>query len=670
MGSCLSLHKPQNLDLEIEPEQAGAGHSPISLLSDGILYLVLIHVAGAEPIYDILGFASAQSMNSTYYSCLGWTRLSAVCRRWRAIVIDAASLWAEDVFGFPADMAALALIRSGTAPLNMIIPSYKSRGPELLRQVQSKKKWGLPGTHRERLLNLAVTHSDRIKKLIASDLSSQHYHMIFKNGHFDSLTSLSLEYAYKNSGPSAPSREDLDDLCIVAPHVRVAGFSPTLPIAYDDKPGLHIVLPALRKLIIVAHVDFRYPTTLPTSMEQLCWIPSLICGAPMLEHLAIDMPIDTFVVDWVQLFSGKRSSLPALRFCDVFGMPETHLEQLFELIAPDIPPKTIIRVLLSEETSAQENTELPKTIETYGSIIGHSIRLHSLDTVHLSLKLSSATFKWSPGDKISAATFLLSVFRGTELPLLKCSMKDYNNRCSSQTARADLLAVSASSQPERNVDPSDVSDAILKMIAPILINNEIRTLILDEIPTVKWANTMREVMRTFLPSVTTLYCVNTSDCPYAKNSVSSYPPCTTALRLLYDTNKKEVRGQSPAGLSESSHPADLPHTQKALLFGTSGGVILPALETVVVSMNVAPVAEGCSALRSTADVRAWWDELIRALTRRHDLGLRVRVLRIVGGWPTERLRKRTAKMDAKMLARAGVLVDDVADERTVSSQLG
>ena len=75
-------------------------------------------------------------------------------------------------------------------------------------------------------------------------------------------------------------------------------------------------------------------------------------------------------------------------------------------------------------------------------------------------------------------------------------------------------------------------------------------------------------------------------------------------------------------------------------------------------------------IRGAADVREWWNNLIRGLMYRREVGLRVHTLRIVGSWASEKLRTRMAKLDAKMLALAAALVDEVLDERVMLPQDG
>ncbi|KZV65000.1 hypothetical protein PENSPDRAFT_690263 [Peniophora sp. CONT] len=472
MGSCISIHTPLDLKLDFDISKAKAG--PISRLPDSILYLIFVDVADAEPIYDLHGFASRRLGNSnpSYYDCLGWTRLSAVCRRWRVILLGTASLWAECVFGLPSNMATLALTRSGTAPLTMAIPQYENMAPAWQQEVMKRKKWGLPHTHRDRLLNLASTQSHRIKAFLARDLSSQHYHSIFQNGPFYSLTFLALSYEYNDSGPSAPSREDLDDLHIVAPHVRKAGFAPTLPIAHDGKPGLHIILPALRHLEISA--DLKVQSTVPKSVDQLHWIPSLICGAPALEHIEIILAVDDLEVNWAQLFGGKCGQLSALRYLRVVGLPKVHLDELSNLIASDVPMNVNIELVLTE-------TDTLNTLEAYISMLGRSIHLHSLDSVYLSRGLLM-TQSGGP-----LASLYMNTCPSTELLHSKITPEAYLCCPSNQSTNAGLLVASLSHSLEPHEDPRDSSGDMLNLLIPVLIHKGINTLILDEVSTGQWA---------------------------------------------------------------------------------------------------------------------------------------------------------------------------------------
>lgn len=69
------------------------------------------------------------------------------------------------------------------------------------------------------------------------------------------------------------------------------------------------------------------------------------------------------------------------------------------------------------------------------------------------------------------------------------------------------------------------------------------------------------------------------------------------------------------------------------------------------------------------DVGAWWESLIDAVRYRRDIGLPVRTLRIIGGWTSEKLRRRTARLDESMLQCAAELVNELVDERKVDPDL-
>ena len=99
------------------------------------------------------------------------------------------------------------------------------------------------------------------------------------------------------------------------------------------------------------------------------------------------------------------------------------------------------------------------------------------------------------------------------------------------------------------------------------------------------------------------------------------------------------------------------------------------LSTLIVSMRVADYKQKWGLVLKprvgtpSPMVKEWWDELLTALGHRRDIGLPIRTLRIVGGWTTEKLRRKTAKLDGRMLARAAELVSEIVDERRVDPSL-
>ncbi|VDC00865.1 unnamed protein product [Peniophora sp. CBMAI 1063] len=199
-----------------------------------------------------------------------------------------------------------------------------------------------------------------------------------------------------------------------------------------------------------------------------------------------------------------------------------------------------------------------------------------------------------------------------------------------------------------NMGDEDRAGDALGVLAPLLAKNSVRHLILDELSTAQWETAVPGLLRTCLSKVTTLHCVDSCD-PVGKQ-LDMYP-CTAALRRLKATDVPEVeRDGSPKGETPPTPRPEYP---------------LPALKTVVVSMMSKP-AEKYWTIKAYADVREWWDELVKGLTYRRDIGLRVRTLRIVGALVQEKWNSRMAKVDAKMLGRMTEykLVDEVIDERT------
>ena len=146
---------------------------------------------------------------------------------------------------------------------------------------------------------------------------------------------------------------------------------------------------------------------------------------------------------------------------------------------------------------------------------------------------------------------------------------------------------------------------------------------------------VRELMRTCLTDVTSLRCIGSA--------------ATTLRTLMNDTQSERYSIGYPSQNIASASPAHL----------------LPMLDTLIVTMYVSYPDENYLKKPGIESVREWWDELLRALAHRRDIELPVRTLHIVGGWTSERIRGRTAKLDAAMRVRATGLVNHVVDERMI-----
>ncbi|KZV67745.1 hypothetical protein PENSPDRAFT_687886 [Peniophora sp. CONT] len=179
-------------------------------------------------------------------------------------------------------------------------------------EFSNSKSWGPSHTHRERLLKLAICQAPRMRTFQAADLTAQEYRDIFRSGTFDYLHVLILRNYYRDFNVEdipAPTREDIGHLQISAPSAAMVDLDPTLPIAYEDRSGLSLHLPGLRRLSLNT-ADHRELTVIP---RQLCWIPALIRGAPGLTHLVIYLPMSSTTIDWAQLCGEEPFRLPALR---------------------------------------------------------------------------------------------------------------------------------------------------------------------------------------------------------------------------------------------------------------------------------------------------------------------------------------------------------------------
>ncbi|KZV61851.1 hypothetical protein PENSPDRAFT_693025 [Peniophora sp. CONT] len=627
MGSCISSQNHLDPDESLVSDISTTEGGPITRVPDDVLYSIFAFVAQIEPIRGIHDLSQQIPLldNPSYSECLGWMRLSAVCRRWRVVLVTSAPLWADAVFYLPPEAASLALTRSGNAPLDMHIPYSEDLHSILRSKMVSSKNWGLPHTHRVRLLSLATTHASRMRKLNAADLTAQHYQDIFGSGSFNSLRVLVVRRSYYDDKTPAPTRDDIGRLHISAPNVYRAYLSAALPIALGDGPGLSFSLPGLR--------DLSVSTTLsrPTSIEQLRWIPSLIRGAAGLLRLKLHLPVD-FYVNWKELCGDETFHLPALRAVELSGSLNAHLDDLFKQISTSIPPS-----VFSSSSGDMDRTNILEFVRTYGHIVAQSLQTHPLDTIYISRGTRNDFH----------AAFSVTAFSSKEVPGPYHSLEDLTQSIYSRAHHAARLSAFFS---WLIMGDEDRAGDALSVLAPLLTQNSVKHLILDELSTTQWEAAVPGFMRSCLTKVTTLHCIDSRN-PVG-NQLDMYP-CTAALRRLKVPAEAETQCQLPEHSSNDEN-------HRAIATGSHP---LSALKTVVVSMIAKP-EEKYWTIRGVADVREWWDELIRGLTYRHEIGLRVHTLRIVGNWASEKLNSRMAKLDAKMLVRATALVDELVDERS------
>ncbi|KZV61850.1 hypothetical protein PENSPDRAFT_693024 [Peniophora sp. CONT] len=628
--------------------------SPISRVPDDVLYLVFAFVARAEPIRGIHDISQKipDQENPTYHECLGWMRLSAICRRWRTVLLTSASLWADVVFFLPPGIASLALARSGGASLDIHIPCTKGSPPP--RDLKSSKSWGLPHTHRERLLHLAAAHALRMKRFAAADLTTRHYQIIFGNMTFDSLYDLDLAYEYHSTHTTpAPTRKGLGYLCIFAPHAYRARLSIALPIAYNGGQGLSLWLPNLRYL----YLD-TVPVDQLTNATDLRWIAPLIRGAVGLQHLKMEFPANV-IIDWNRLYGEDPLHLLALCSVDLGGPLRVRMDQLLSRLCEVVPPWMRFR---SNHLNLRDGLEF---IKLYGEIIGHSLCTYPLDSMHI-----SAQEWWEPFMSI----FSLTAFSS-------------DNLTGSHPCLDDLLenvhrSAYHSAGLEVRFQQHTLKRDALDTLTPLLAQDLIREIFLDgcisnKLDDCEWENAMRRFMHSCLSAVTTLHCIEAR----RNNIFMSYIlPCTAALRVLIPRDdpmeQVHLQGQelepSDSASNHQSQVTTPPYGK--FVAGVGRTCLLPALHTVVVSMRVADYeTKNGYVLMSVGIpsplVRLWWDELVKALRYRCEIGLPLRTLRIIGGWTSEKVRGRTAKLDGKMLRCVTELVNELIDERKVDPKL-
>ncbi|VDB94867.1 unnamed protein product [Peniophora sp. CBMAI 1063] len=631
MGSHISSIKPSRNYERIAPSSE-ATSSPISRLPDDVLYMVFEFAAKTELIYDVHGHTLARHNHiyPSYNACLGWTRLSAVCRQWRAVLLTVATAWGDIAFFLPPDIGALALTRSGTASVYVVLPMCKDTSSPLLRKIARRKRWGLSHTHRERLVGWAAVHALRINGIIARDLSGAEYKSIFQAGVFNTLGSLVLDDDYHGTDRVAPTAEDLGNLHVTAPHVRHARLSPTLPIACGNGPGLRLSLPGLQSLCITIPYERMKDVTTVMHATQIQWVAPLIRGAQNLRYLKMEIYNDTAAVDWFSIFGPDPLCLGKLDYLKLGGGSFARMDGFLDMMSNEVPPKiSCFQVLVP----ALSDDDIQPYLHNYIDAVQRSMCKHSLDCIYV----TPTTFWRNPCYSMKARMTIVEiiVFSGTVLTEPGRSSEDVLDKIYTAECRVELkIKILSMPSLDGAEDPRITLNRALSLFNPILASGGIRTLVVDQSPNKRWTKCVRRFIQTSLSSVSTLYCLDAASPQIPKSFI-----CTKALRLSY---KESRRVRVPAA-------------------------IMPNLTTIYVSMNVSQVKTNMDVLLGARDVRTWWKEILRALTSRHEAGMRPRKLQIIGGWASEKLRNRTAKMDAKMLVQVAALVEEVHDQRAVYS---
>ncbi|KZV61859.1 hypothetical protein PENSPDRAFT_670740 [Peniophora sp. CONT] len=632
-----------HLDLPFGPTVATPASDGLILrLPDEVLDSVFTLVARAEPIHSIHDRSrSSTSEDNSYYARLGWTRLSGVCRRWRAVLISLAPLWANIVFHLPPEPALLALSRSSEAPLDMRIPSLslasrEGRFTAMRRRLTRAKSTNEPHSHRERLLTLATTYAPRMGQLYGADFSAQEFLDIFKCASFDRLRAL----VFRQDCPGEPSREILGQLHILAPKVERAHLPVTLPIAHENGPGLKLSLPALRDL------ELFDPPSYTGGIDTLRWISPLLREATELRSLVIYLSgALALPIDWAELVGEESTHLDALRAIRFTGCLNACLDQLFTRVITVIPPH--ICFVVTDYLQASDIAQMLR----FGEIIGNSLRVHPLDSMTI-----------TRGVRTSNDAFNLVAFSSDELPGPHYAIPGLL----SDTRRRARLSATLSARMI-----SGLAGDTLDGLAPVFCHNAVKHLVIDEDITDDWMQALRRFSQSCLRDVTTLHCtyyrnpmINGKN-PMINGELTETSPCTSARRLLDDSAESaDMQVDSPV----QDEGVGLLDHKRQLTFDS--GPCLPALETLVVTMCV-PKSELKKMRRrsslhpSTGAVRAWWEDLVQAIAHRREIGLGVRTLRLVGGWESQLLHRATAEIDAKMFAQAAELVDEIVDERIV-----
>ncbi|VDC00862.1 unnamed protein product [Peniophora sp. CBMAI 1063] len=635
--------------------------APISRMPDEVLDLFFSVVAVSEPVRGIHDISQAHpdTRQPTYIECLGWLRLSAVCRRWRALILASSALWASVVFSIPSpEMALQALSRSGQSPLDMRIPAERITAWRLSGENQSSKKWGPPHAHRERLTNLAATHATRMSRFSAADMTPQNYRDIFMDGDFHSLSSLSLTHDTRRV--HIPIRESIGYLRVHAPRAYEARLPVALPVACGDDPGINLSLPGLRYL----HLDADSYCQPVNFSDCMGWILGLLRGAAGLEHLRLnlDYPIGS-PIDWATCLGEETIRLPALRNVGLVGERAARMDQFLSRIAAKALPRTRLCVC-SRASGYDELDTNPECLEGCGMIISNALRAYLLDSVCISVRC---------GGRKSGFCFM--AFSSSDVasePAFMDVLWDDVNRHARHSVGLEVL----------NLSPlHDMGWATLDPLSPGLVNSDVaKELYLDSAMFEQTrVSNMRRFLRSCLPGITTLHCIE------QRNGRGAYEdhiePCTVSLNVLVE------------GVNDTSEDADSDSQNPELDIGRTGATstvrahgpsghprrgpqeaalsILPNLTTLVVTMWVTKdKTEKPSERRkdvgiSSADVTVWWSALHRALKYRYNIGFPIRTLRIIGGWASKKLRDRTAKLDSGELKSVTEFVQEIVDERKV-----
>ncbi|VDB91590.1 unnamed protein product [Peniophora sp. CBMAI 1063] len=183
---------------------------------------------------------------------LGWINVTHVCRRWRAIGLDLASLWATNVSAFPNVNAFTQAAIARARETDVVITLERD----------------LPEVNRAVFRDFVANSPGRIRELTDTVLNPRHWYKRMKNKDFPRLLVLSLTShgSYTNDTPGTFS--------INAPNLR----SLTL-----NEPTFAVVAPQLRSLCLRCKKN-RMDCTLEVILK------SLRC-APNIEHLEVWVPL-------------------------------------------------------------------------------------------------------------------------------------------------------------------------------------------------------------------------------------------------------------------------------------------------------------------------------------------------------------------------------------------
>lgn len=421
--------------------------------------------------------------------------------------------------------------------------------------------------------------------------------------HIDYNVSNSPRTHSRQPDPMKPSQDAR--LRIHAPNLETASITlmrSKLGTIYSDV----LVIPSLRfKFPALRQLTVRVRDE-TIDISDLSWLVSLLRSAPLIENLTVALQLPKERPSWDSLFEGHPVHLKHLRHLKLEESAKAHLAPLMHHIC-------------------------------------RSTQLLSLDAHFGSFRGTTTSF----GDEETEATKFVQGFSGQ---LCRPADRAFSISTPSEVKGIAMLSGPAIDDPAKFVKREDRPPGLEKGVElGIAIGSSSRSF--------SWFNELVGGVRN-TEHIEQLYIdVNSTNCNYSdwmEDIQENLLLGMTAVRTLYlsDPFSSAATGLDALGVLELGIDQE--------------GVIFPDLETLLVRVELAEL-EAPYTSRGTIRARydEWWETLASVLENRHEEGVPVRTLRILGSWKSESVREMLRELEDEMMARVTAVVEDVVEERVV-----